>query len=135
MLCVGIWSFFKLHLCFPYIFFLAVTASYDVDYIVTLTIKLYPYSKFLLTLLKVCSIPSLMYRQKTKILPQCFIPKSELLGEKELLYNILSKFGVCCLQLINLAKCVSHSIRSFLVFQVLFNSRQSFGFVSIKSWN
>ena len=43
-----------------------------------------------------------MYWQQTKLLPQFFTPEIELLGEKELLHNILPKFGACLLQLINL---------------------------------
>ena len=35
-----------------------------------------------------------------KLLPQCFTPEIELLGEKELLRNILPKFVACRLQLI-----------------------------------
>ena len=54
------------------------------------------------TILKVCFIPSLMYWQKTKLLPQYFIPELELLGDKELSHNILPKFGACRMKLINL---------------------------------
>ena len=43
-----------------------------------------------------------MYLQQTRLLPQFFTPEIELLGEKELLHNILPKFGACRLQLINL---------------------------------
>ena len=57
---------------------------------------------FLSTILKVCFIPSLMYWQQTKLLPQHFIPELELLGEKELLHNILPKVGACRMKLINL---------------------------------
>ena len=38
--------------------------------------------------------------QQTKPWPQFFTPEIELLGEKELLHNILPKFGACRLQLI-----------------------------------
>ena len=57
---------------------------------------------FLSTILKASSIPSLMYWQQTKILPQYFTPELELLGEEELLHNILPKFGACRMKLINL---------------------------------
>ena len=43
-----------------------------------------------------------MYWQQAKLLPQFFTPEFELLGEKELLHNILPNFGACSLQLINL---------------------------------
>ena len=39
-------------------------------------------------------------------------PKIELLGEKELLHNILPKFGACQLQLINLTFFNAFLIRS-----------------------
>ena len=43
-----------------------------------------------------------MYWQQTKLLPQCFTPEFELLGEKELLQNIPPKFSPCHLRLRNL---------------------------------
>ena len=43
-----------------------------------------------------------MYWQQTKLLPHFFTPEIELLGEKELLHNILPKFNACHFQLINL---------------------------------
>ena len=43
-----------------------------------------------------------MYWQETKIFLQFFTFEIDLLGDKELLHNILPKFGVCLLQLINL---------------------------------
>ena len=43
-----------------------------------------------------------MYWQQAELLPQFFTPEIELLGEKELLHNILPNFGACSLQLINL---------------------------------
>ena len=52
-------------------------------------------SNFSSTVLKACSIPSLMCWQQRKLLPQFFTPKIELLGKKELLHNILPKFGAC----------------------------------------
>ena len=59
-------------------------------------------SNFLSMVLKVCSIPSLMYLQQRRLLPQFFTPEIELLGGKAPLHNILPKFGACHLQLINL---------------------------------
>ena len=53
-----------------------------------------------------------MYRQQTKLLPQFFTPEFELLGEKELLHNILPKFGACRLHLINLTFLNAFLIRS-----------------------
>ena len=53
-----------------------------------------------------------MYWQQKKLLPQFFAPEIELLGEKELLYNILPKFGACRLQLINLIFFNAFLIRS-----------------------
>ena len=53
-----------------------------------------------------------MYWQQTKLLPQFFTPEIELLSEKELLYNILPKFGACRLQLINLTFFNAFLIRS-----------------------
>ena len=43
-----------------------------------------------------------MYWQQIKLLSQFFTLEFELLGEKEVLHNILSKFGVSYFQLINL---------------------------------
>ena len=57
---------------------------------------------FLSTVLKACSVPSLMYWEQTRLSPLFFTPEIESLGEKELLHNILPKFGACRLQLINL---------------------------------
>ena len=48
-------------------------------------------------------MPSLMYWQQTKLLTRFLTPEIELLGEKELLHNILPKFGACRLRLIDLA--------------------------------
>ena len=42
-----------------------------------------------------------MYWQQAELLPQFFTVEIELLGEKELLHNILPKFCACHLQLIN----------------------------------
>ena len=53
-----------------------------------------------------------MYWQQTKLLPQVFTPEIELLGEKELLHNILPKFGACRLQLINFTFFNAFLIRS-----------------------
>ena len=53
-----------------------------------------------------------MYWQETKLLPQFFTPEIELLGEKELLHNILPKSGACRLQLINLVFFNAFLIRS-----------------------
>ena len=51
---------------------------------------------------KVCYITSLMYWQQTRFLLQLLTPDFELLGERELLHNVLPKFGTCHLQLITL---------------------------------
>ena len=72
-----------------------------------------------------------MYWQQTKLLPQFFTPEIELLGEKELLHNILPKFGACCLQLINFTFFNAFLVRSE-VFKFLLNNRQGFGVVWIK---
>ena len=69
-------------------------------------------SNFLLTVLKVCPILSLMYWQQTKLLLQFFTLEFELLGENELLHNILRKFGACHLELINLNYFNAFLIRS-----------------------
>ena len=53
-----------------------------------------------------------MYLQQTRLLPQFFTPEIELLGEKELLHNILPKFGACCLQLKKLTFSNAFVIRS-----------------------
>ena len=86
-------------------------------------------SNFLSVVFKVCSIPSLMYWQQARFLPYFFTLEIELLDEIELLYNILPKFGVCRLQLINFNFFNAFHIRSevFQVFQGLFNNRQGFG--------
>ena len=44
----------------------------------------------------------LMYWQQARLLKQFFTPEIELLGENELLHNILHEFGACHLQLVNL---------------------------------
>ena len=49
-------------------------------------------SNFLLTILKVCSVPSLKHCNRKKVFAQIFTPSSELLGEKELLPNIPQRF-------------------------------------------
>ena len=67
------------------------------------------------------STPYLMYLQQTKLLPQIFAHEIELLAEKELLHNILPKFGACRLQLINLTFFHAFLIRSE-VFKLLFFS-------------
>ena len=72
-----------------------------------------------------------MFWQQAKLLPQFFPPEIELLGEKELLDNILPKFGACRLQLINLTFFNVFLIRSE-VFQGLFNNRQGFGIFGLK---
>ena len=59
-------------------------------------------SNFLATVLKVCSVPSLIYWQQVKFLPQFSTPEFELLAEKEYLHNILPKFDACRLQLLDL---------------------------------
>ena len=53
-----------------------------------------------------------MYLQQTRLLPQLFTLEIELLGEKKLLHNILSKFGACRLQLITLTFSNAFFIRS-----------------------
>ena len=53
-----------------------------------------------------------MYWKRTNPLPQFFTLKSELLGEKELLGNILPRFGTCRLQLINLTFFIAFLIGS-----------------------
>ena len=53
-----------------------------------------------------------MYWKQAKLLPQFFTPEIELLGEKELLNNILPKFGACRLQLINFTFFNAFLIRS-----------------------
>ena len=55
-----------------------------------------------------------MYWQQAKLLAQFFTPEIELLGEKELLHNILPKFCACRFQLIDLAFFNALLIRSEL---------------------
>ena len=43
-----------------------------------------------------------MYWQQRELLPQFFTSEIELLGEKEVLHNIVFKFGVCRVKIINL---------------------------------
>ena len=53
-----------------------------------------------------------MYWQQARFLPYFFTLEIELLDEIELLYNILPKFGVCRLQLINFNFFNAFHIRS-----------------------
>ena len=89
----------------------------------------------LLTFVKVCSIPSLMYWQQTKLLPQFSTLEFESLDGNEILHNVLSKYVACRLQLINLTFFNAFLIRSEVlnIFQGLLNNRQGFGVVWLKS--
>ena len=89
----------------------------------------------LLTFVKVCSIPSLMYWQQTKLLPQFSTLEFESLDGNEILHNVLPKYVACRLQLINLTFFNAFLIRSEVlnIFQGLLNNRQGFGVVWLKS--
>ena len=89
----------------------------------------------LLTVVKVCSIPSLMYWQQTKLLPQFSTLEFESLDGNEILHNVLPKYVACRLQLINLTFFNAFLIRSEVlnIFQGLLNNRQGFGVVWLKS--
>ena len=81
---------------------LSVGIKYFLKHCLCLSIiKWYLISKFLLTVFEVWPIPSLMYWQQAKVLPLFFTPEFELPDEKELLHNILPKFGACRLQLMS----------------------------------
>ena len=89
----------------------------------------------LLTVVKVCSTPSLMYWQQTKLLPQFSTLEFESLDGNEILHNVLPKYVACRLQLINLTFFNAFLIRSEVlnIFQGLLNNRQGFGVVWLKS--